>query len=266
MNTILSKIIDRKKEEVRLLSQRYSARSFESMELFTRPTFSLSQRLRDASLPCIISEFKRASPSLGAINKNADLRKVITGYQAAGASAVSILTDEEGFSGTVLDVTCARENLSIPILRKEFIIDSIQILESKAIGADVILLIAACLSPHQVYELAACAKGIGLEVLLEVHSVEELSSLNEHVDVLGVNNRDLHSFEVSFEPSFKIAEHIRGTLPLVSESGLKTKEDILMLFNHGFNGFLVGESFMKTDAPENACKFLISELERSLSL
>jgi indole-3-glycerol phosphate synthase len=186
---------------------------------------------------------------------------VTKAYNAAGASCLSVLTDFEYFGGTLANLAKAREaNPDIPILRKDFIIDTYQIVEAKAFGADVILLIAACLSKEKALELAQKAKALGLEVLMEIHNAEELEIVNDYVDVVGVNNRNLKTFEVNVETSVKLSKLIPAKFVKISESGLAGASEIKYLKEHGFKGFLIGETFMKTDDPGAACKKLIEEL------
>lgn len=261
MNSYLKDIIERKKQEVSELKCMRSVSEYKEMPFFQRKTYSLKEKLLSTKKPCIISEFKRASPSLGVINKDANIKEVVFGYAASGVSAISILTDFQGFQGSINDIIDLRADLSLPILRKEFIIDPIQVHESKAIGADILLLIASCLEVDQTHSLAKLAKEIGLEVLLEVHSEEELDHLSQDIDILGVNNRDLNTFKVDFRHSLKILEKMQNKLPLISESGLKSEQEIFMLYQAGYKGFLIGESFMKQQDPARACKGLISIFE-----
>jgi indole-3-glycerol phosphate synthase len=263
MKNYLFEIVERKREEVLLKKTENSIDLLKSKPLFSRTCYSLKNRLIESSCAGVIAEFKRSSPSLGEINKNANLKDTVLGYQEAGAFAVSILTDEVGFGGTLIDLEEARPLLNIPILRKDFIIDEYQIYESKASGADLILLIAACLSKEEVERFSQTAKKLGMEVLLEVHGAHELGHLCQTVDILGVNNRNLETFKVSLNASKEIAQTDLANIPLISESGLKSNIEIKELTTYGFKGFLMGEAFMKTADPKKECEKLINQIKSS---
>ena len=176
------------------------------------------------------------------------------GYESAGASAVSVLTDIEFFGGSNKDLTTARDVISIPILRKEFIVDPYQVYEAKAIGASAILLIAAVLTPEETKELGSLASYLGMEVLMEFHDETELNRMNSYVDVAGINNRNLNTFKVDLNRSVELADKLPSNIPKVAESGISSVEDLLFLQSKGFSGFLIGENFMKSDNPGGACK------------
>jgi indole-3-glycerol phosphate synthase len=206
--------------------------------------------LLDPARTGIIAEFKRRSPSKGIINDKVTVEEVTTGYAAAGASAISVLTDTEFFMGQSADLLAARRVNTVPLLRKDFMIDEYQVLEAKALGADIILLIAAILTPIEIQVLALLAKSLGLNVLLEVHNLEELQrSINPNVDAIGVNNRNLADFSVSVQTSFDLAEHIPAEFMKISESAISNTTVIKQLKAAGFNGFLIGETFMRHDNP-----------------
>jgi len=205
---ILQKIIDHKRKELVFIKEQKSIADLEKSKLFSRKTFSLSQSLSDYRKMGIIAEFKRMSPSRGMINSEADAGEVSLGYASAGASGLSILTDLKFFGGRTDDLKITRELNSIPILRKDFIIDEYQVVESKAAGADAILLIAAVLERAHVYELAAISHSLGMEVVLEVHSQDELEKVNEYVNIIGVNNRNLKTFSVNTDVSAYMADKI----------------------------------------------------------
>ena len=231
------------------------------MPLFQRDTISLSKRLRQSSSG-IIAEHKRMSPSKSVINKSLKVEEVAIGYENAGVSGMSVLTDEKYFGGSLNDLTQARLSCSLPLLRKEFIIDEYQILEAKANSADVILLIAAILTKEQVKSFSELAKSIGLEVLLEVHNEVELhQSIMTSIDIMGVNNRNLKTFEVSTQISKKLSNQIPDEFVKISESGISSVDDIKDLQNYGFQGFLIGENFMKTNNPGKAASEFIKEIE-----
>ncbi|MPR34172.1 indole-3-glycerol phosphate synthase TrpC [Salmonirosea aquatica] len=261
---ILEKIVAHKRSEVAASKVAKHQRDFEKDTLFSRPTLSLAHALRQTPAPGIIAEFKRQSPSKGIINAHARPEVVTAGFTAGGAKGLSVLTDTEFFGGTFDDFSKARAaNPHTPMLRKDFMVDEYQLFEAKSLGADVILLIAACLSPQEVQTLARKAHELKLEVLLEVHNAEELREcLCEDVDMVGVNNRNLKTFSTFTETSLELAETIPDTFVKISESGLKDTETILNLFQHGYQGFLIGETFMKTSDPAVA----LEHLQNTLSL
>jgi len=267
---ILDKIVARKKEEVAALKSKTSLKELESRPHFSRKPFSLAQSLRDkqqAGVAGIIAEFKRKSPSKGTINAEADVKETTTGYIKAGAAALSVLTDVDFFDGSNENLLIAREYVSRPILRKDFTIDPYQVTEAKAIGADAILLIAAILSPEEVQQLAGFAQDMGLEVLLEVHDGEELrrTALNDKIapliNVVGVNNRNLKNFEVSIQTSIDLAKLMPGQMVKISESGISDPKNIYTLMQHGYEGFLIGETFMKQKNPAEACREFIQQIK-----
>lgn len=209
----------------------------------------------------IISEFKRRSPSKGWINREASLTEVTSAYQKAGASAISILTDEFFFGGTLKDIRQTRKNISIPILRKDFTIDRYQLLQAKMVDADAVLLIAAALTMQQCRSLAEEAHRLKLEVLLEVHAEHELDYVNEYVDMVGVNNRNLGTFHTDVENSFRLAEKLPKEFLLISESGISNPETVSQLRQAGFRGFLIGETFMRTENPSEALTEFIKQIQ-----
>lgn len=260
MPTILDKILASKAIEVAARKQQISISSLEKAPVFLRKCLSMKQSLLNSESG-IISEFKRKSPSLGWIHEDADAVDITSGYSAAGASGISILTDLEYFGGTLMDVMAARQFISCPVLRKDFVIDEYQLYEAKAIGADVILLIAAALTVEKTMQLAGKAHELGLEVLLEVHNAEEIGHANEHVDLLGVNNRNLKTFEQSIQTSFDLAALIPEQFVKVSESGISQTETVRELRKVGYKGFLMGENFMKEENPAEALSQFIEKLK-----
>ena len=231
---------------------------------FNRKAFSLKQFLLDESKTGIIAEFKRQSPSKGIINDTADVTEVTKAYTENGASCLSVLTDTQFFGGTNEDVLKARVN-NIPILRKEFIIDEYQVLEAKAIGADVILLIAACLSPERVKQLAIFAKGLGLEVLLEIHNEDELQHICDETEIVGVNNRDLKTFTVDINRSIALSKKIPADKIKIAESGINDVETICIFKTAGLKGFLIGENFMKQPDPTIAFAAFVKQLKAKVA-
>ena len=245
---ILDAIIRHKKSEVAEKQKLLPLELIKQSEYFSRSVLSMKQSLLDPTKTGIIAEFKRKSPSKGDINRNADVVHVTGAYTKNGASALSVLTDEHFFGGSPNDLVRARIN-ELPIIRKDFIIDEYQIVESKAMGADAILLIAACLSPLEVKQLAEFAVLIGLEVLLEIHDESELGHICDKIDLVGVNNRNLKTFEVDIDRSLAMAAKIPSEKIKVAESGISTVENIMLFKKHGFSGFLIGENFMKQEDP-----------------
>ena len=246
---ILDKIVADKRREIALKKSLIPASQLKSSALFSTKTFSLSQNLLNSATG-IIAEHKRRSPSKAIINQDLNIEDVAKGYEEAGVSGISVLTDGKYFGGSLEDLIYARASVNIPILRKEFIIDPYQLLEAKAHGADVILLIAAVLSKDELNNLADFARQLNLEVLLEIHNETELEkSVNAKPDMIGVNNRNLKTFEVSLDTSKKLANLIPSEFVKVSESGISSIEAIQDLKNYGYKGFLIGENFMKTDDP-----------------
>lgn len=258
---ILDNIARDKHIEVKLRKQLIPIEQLERSVLFERKTVSLQNRLK-TSQSGIIAEHKRRSPSKSTINNGLNVQDVASGYQKAGVCGMSVLTDTKYFGGSLDDLIIARASCNLPILRKEFIIDEYQIIEAKAHGADVILLIAALLSKSQIKQFSELAKHLNLNVLLEVHDRSELEkSIMPSLDMIGVNNRNLKTFKVILETSKSLSQYIPEEFVKVSESGISTVNAIKDLQSYGYQGFLIGENFMKTDHPgENALRF-INELE-----
>lgn len=258
---ILDKIVLRKREEVALAKQHVSVKQLEASLHFERNPYSFKEFLLAADRTGIIAEFKRQSPSKGIINDKVTVADVTTAYASAGASALSVLTDTDFFGGYQQDLLEARASNNIPVLRKDFMIDEYQILEAKAWGADIILLIAAILTPGEIATLAGTAKALGLNVLLEVHNQEELErSICKDLDAIGVNNRNLADFTVNIQTSFDLADQIPADFMKISESAISDTNTIKLLKQAGFNGFLIGENFMKTEDPGLAIREFVSEL------
>ena len=259
---ILDQIIASKKKEVALKKSVVSIAQLENSDLFNKKTNSLSKSIIN-STSGIIAEHKRRSPSKATINNSFAVEDVVKGYENAGASGISVLTDMQYFGGSLEDLLLARTSVQIPLLRKEFIVDEYQLLEAKAFGADAILLIAAVLTKEEIKQLSEFAQSLALEVLLEVHNQEELDkSSMPSLDLIGVNNRNLKTFEVSLQNSIDLINHIPNDFVKISESGITTTNDIKLLRSYGFQGFLIGESFMKTDNPGKSLEQFINELKR----
>ncbi len=258
---ILDKIVADKRKEVDLKKSLIPISQLESSVLFNKETLSLANALRNSETG-IIAEYKRRSPSKSTINQNANVGQVAKGYQKAGACGMSVLTDIIYFGGSLEDLLLARASARLPILRKEFIIEEYQILEAKANGADVILLIAAILSKTEIKTFSEFAKSLGLDVLLEVHNEEELhKSLMPSLDMLGVNNRNLKTFEVDLNASRELSGKIPDEFVKVSESGISSPVVIRDLKTYGYQGFLIGENFMATNNPGKSAKEFIEQLK-----
>jgi len=229
--------------EIAKAKSNISVQQLQDAEFFGRETFSLKHTLKSKS--GIIAEFKRKSPSKGIINDTKTPLEVVSEYEKFGASAVSILTDSEFFGGSFEDIRSVRKHLNIPILRKDFMVDEYQFYEAKSIGADIILLIAACLSPTQVSEFTDLAHQLHLEVLLEIHTEEELKHINKNVDFVGINNRNLKDFKVDLQHSVDLKNQLPNGIYSIAESGIYSEKDFKFLKEKGFDGFLMGEYFMK---------------------
>ena len=257
---ILDKIIEYKKVEVAAAKEKVAVGTLQQSSFYWRPTFSLKQFLLDESKTGIIAEFKRKSPSKGIINATADVVEVTRAYTKNGASCLSVLTDENFFGGSAADLIKARVN-NIPILRKDFIIDEYQVTEARAMGADVILLIAACLSPERVKALAIFAKSLQLEVLLEIHTEEELQHICDATEIVGINNRDLKTFTVDINRSIALGKKIAPDKIKIAESGINNIDTICTFKTAGFKGFLIGENFMKDPDPTIAFAAFAQQLK-----
>ena len=251
---ILEEIVAHKKVEIKNQKELISFRKLEQAPYFEREVLSLVNSIRSLDKTSIITEFKKKSPSKGMINENVKPEEVTKGYAEAGASGLSVLTDLTYFGGSNEDLMKTREVNEIPILRKDFTVDEYQIIEAKAIGADAILLIAACLSKTEILEFARSAKSVNLQVILEIHELNELNQLNNYIDIVGVNNRSLKSFEVDINTSVELVKHIPGEFLKISESGISHPDTIKKLKDCGYNGFLIGENFMKSNDPAKAFK------------
>ncbi|MCL5130450.1 MULTISPECIES: indole-3-glycerol phosphate synthase TrpC [unclassified Algibacter] len=259
---ILDKIVIDKRNEVALRKQLIPVSQLEQSVLFERATVSLANNLRNSKTG-IIAEHKRRSPSKSVINNTLNVQDVASGYENAGVCGMSVLTDGKYFGGSLDDLLTARASCNLPLLRKEFIIDTYQILEAKAYGADVILLIAAVLTREEIKQYSEFAKSLNLDVLLEVHNEAELQkSIMPSLDMLGVNNRNLKTFEVSLETSKLLSTQIPNDFVKVSESGISNIEAIKELKPFGYQGFLIGENFMKTDNPGASATEFINQLNK----
>lgn len=257
---ILEEIIANKRFEVDLHQKSISLEQLQNTLTDTQKIRSMRNSISNKK-PGIIAEFKRRSPSKGWIKQEADVNNIIPAYQEAGAAALSILTDEKFFGGSLSDIKKARPLTDLPIIRKDFIIDEYQLYQAKIIGADAVLLIAAALSVEKCTELTQKAHELGLEVLLELHSENELEYILPETDMIGINNRNLGTFHTDVQNSFRLAELLPKDSVLVSESGISDSNTVHQLQAAGFKGFLIGETFMKTDNPGKALKDFINQID-----
>ncbi len=262
--TILEKIIEQKREEVSHLKATIPVKRLEESIFFESPCLSMISYLNRPSASGIIAEYKRKSPSKGVINAYAEVEPTTISYMQAGASGLSVLTDQSFFGGSNEDLQTARKFNFCPILRKDFIIDEYQIIESKSIGSDVILLIAAVLTKTEIKEFTSIAHQLGLEVLLELHDERELEKVGSNNQLIGINNRNLKDFKVDFNKSLKMAAQLPKDAVKVAESGIKTANQIEFLKAQGFKGFLMGETFMKSTNPGKKCLEIVKSLNKTL--
>jgi len=253
----LEKIAEIKKQEIAQMKKLISKTDYDKRKRIGREIISLSGSLKNRNIPGIIAEFKRMSPSKGILNRRANIADVVKGYEEGGAAGLSILTEKKYFGGALGDISMVRLFTELPILQKDFVIDEIQIYEAKYSGADAILLIASLLEEKEVYRLAQAARKAGLEVVLEIHSEEELDKVNEHVNIIGVNNRNLKTLEVDTGTSFRLAGKIPSGFVKISESGISSPEVLNNLIKAGYDGFLIGEAFMSSPDPAKAFKEFI---------
>jgi len=259
---ILDKIVADKLVEVELRRKLIPIEQLEQSVLFDKTPISLVNNLK-SSTSGIIAEHKRRSPSKSVINQNLNVFDVAKGYEKAGVCGMSVLTDAKYFGGSLDDLMTARASCKLPLLRKEFIIDPYQIIEAKAYGANVILLIASILSKEELKSYSELAQSLEMEVLLEIHDEKELGkSLHKSVDMIGVNNRNLKTFEVSLETSKTLSTLIPEDFLKVSESGISNIEAIKELKTYGYQGFLIGENFMKTENAGASAKQFIETLNQ----
>ncbi|WP_185883094.1 indole-3-glycerol phosphate synthase TrpC [Blattabacterium cuenoti] len=256
---LLDRIISFKKKEVQNKKILFPIKTLEKSSFFERKIFSLKENLKNSENG-VIAEFKLKSPSRGIINHKASLNDIIKNYEKAGVSGISVLTDYYFFLGKDENMKRSRSLVSIPLLRKDFIIDEYQILESKSIGSDVILLIAKILEKKKIEHLSYFAKRIGLEVILEIHEEHEIEKITNHIDMIGINNRNLNNFEVDKNGSFKLCSKIPKHYIKIAESGIDSIYDIITLEKNGFQGFLIGEFFMKKKDPGVFCQNFITFL------
>ena len=261
---ILNDIVARKLLEVNEKKEINPTIALEKSIYFNTPCISLSDYIKRSDKSGIIAEFKRKSPSKSNINLYADPKEVSIGYMQSGASAISVLTDEYFFGGSSKDLTTVRTYNYAPILRKDFIIDEYQILEAKSIGADAILLIAEILEKDQIKQLTKFAQSLGLEVLLELHSSGQIDKISSEINIVGVNNRNLDTFVTDIQFSLELIGQLPAEMVKISESGIQSAKEAAELKKAGYDGFLIGEQFMKNHSPAEACKDFIIDLKSRL--
>jgi indole-3-glycerol phosphate synthase len=262
---ILDRIVETKKAEVAAAKRDFPLSRLRDSAYYHAISPSVSKMLQAAENSRVIAEFKRQSPSKGLINGISDPVDVARGYALQGAAAVSVLTDQQYFGGSLQDFDRVRKAINIPLLRKDFIIDSYQIHESKSHGADIVLLIAAILSPAQVAELAQEARSLGMEVLLELHAEDELKHVCTEANLVGVNNRNLKSFEVNIEHSIRMQQMLPAGVLKIAESGIHSTTIAAQLLQNGFDGLLMGEYFMKQPQPAEAFSIFVNQLKETVT-
>ena len=264
--SILNEIVARKRLDLQSVKETYSPSYYEEIEELTplTPKRSFAEAIKNSLWGSVIAEFKRRSPSRGWINQEAKPEKIVPYYAMYGAAALSILTDTPFFGGTIEDIRKIRPLVDTPILRKDFIIDEHQVYESKAVGADAILLIASCLTTANCHRLSRLARRLELEVLLEIHEERELDCICEATTAVGINNRNLNNFSINLSNSEKLIKSIPKKFIKVSESGITNITDILRLREIGFDAFLIGTAFMTADNPGKACGQMLRKLTNAL--
>lgn len=252
-STILDKIIARKKEEIRERSARLSFDELQKRIMGKNGQRGFIAALRQKIIsrqPAVIAEIKKASPSKGLIRKDFDPARIAVQYETAGATCLSVLTDEDFFQGHTRHLQQARGASRLPVIRKDFIVDPYQIAEARDMGADCILLIVAALNPEQLQSLAGYARALDMDVLIEVHDEAEMDvALQQDFELIGINNRNLHTFETDLATTYRLAEKAPAGILIVTESGIGSRADVQAMLAHGIYGFLVGESFMRATDP-----------------
>jgi indole-3-glycerol phosphate synthase len=261
--SILGRIITQKRKEVDVRKKLISIASLEATEFFksARPSFHDAIAAKG---PSVIGEFKRMSPSKGIINSQVEIDEVARGYEAAGVKAMSILTDLEFFGGDELDLQRVAAYAGIPLLRKDFIVDEFQIIESRSIGASAILLIASVLNKKEISKFTNLAVSLGLDVLCEIHDPSELDKLSAKNNILGINNRNLKTFAVDLGHSQELIRQLPAESLKVAESGLSSYDEVKLLYESGFDAFLIGENFMRTPDPGRTAEKFIKGLKQEI--
>jgi indole-3-glycerol phosphate synthase len=257
---ILEKIAAFKREEVRSRKLATPVNMLEKSACFKLAVPSFHDALAKPG-PSVIAEFKRKSPSRGDINPSADILQVALGYQDAGTAAISVLTDTEFFGGNNSDLQDVAGAVKIPVLRKDFVVDEYQVVEAKSLGAGAILLIASILTKKEVDTLSELSLNLGMDILFEIHDMADIEMISRNIKIIGVNNRNLKTFEVSMDNSNDLLQHLPGDCIKVAESGIQTYKDVIQLFKKGYNAFLIGENFMKSDDPGKSAKIFMNNLK-----
>jgi indole-3-glycerol phosphate synthase len=252
---ILARIVQHKQTELTAIESPGALERKAAGRRSERRDFAAALRSQS---PAIIAEIKKASPSKGVLVQNFDPPSIARAYESGGAAAISVLTDERFFQGSLSDLEAARSSVALPVLRKDFTIDPLHILQAAAYGADAVLLIAAILTEGQMRDLREAAESQGLAALVEVHDAAELDrAIGSGARILGVNNRNLHTFEVTLETSLRLSERMPDDVIRVSESGIHGREEIGQLRSAGYTAFLVGEHLMRSDNPAAALRDLL---------
>lgn len=261
---ILNKILKNKYQEINKYKNYISIYKLEKSKFFKKKCYSLTNNLLNNNIIGIISEFKRNSPSMKInVKQNTiNIVKILNEYELAGSNGISILTDEKYFGADYNDLIIARNNTKLPILKKDFILDEYQIISAKSMGADAVLLIANILSKKKLYSLAYQAYNLGLEVIMEIHDIYDIDKINDYINILGINNRNLKTFQIDINASINIYNHLPKNFLKISESGISNINDIILLHKIGFKGFLIGEMFMKNDNPGKTCKKFIKKINQ----
>jgi indole-3-glycerol phosphate synthase len=259
---ILDEIVAYKRTEVQENKELYPVKLLEKSPFFSANPVSLKKYLQRTDLLGIIAEFKRKSPSKGVINEYASPANVCLEYMQAGASALSVVTDSKYFGGSNKDLSTARKYNYCPILRKDFILDEYQIIEARSIGADVVLLIAEVLTKEELKSLSALAFSLQMEVLFEIHEESSIAKLPADAQLIGINNRNLKSFEVDIDHSLNLLSKLPANAIKIAESGINSPETAYQLKDAGFSGLLMGERFMRETDPGRACKLFVKRLKK----
>jgi indole-3-glycerol phosphate synthase len=265
MNKYLEQIIENKRKEVAARREIYPVKLLEKSVFFATQPVSLKKYLHRPGSSGVIAEFKRKSPSKGWINEIAQPAEVTLGYMQSGAAGLSVLTDKDFFAGSFADLIAARKENYCPVLQKDFMLEEYQIIESKSIGADAILLIAAVLDAKHLKAMTQFAHSLKMEVIVEIHDEAELKKVPEDADIVGINNRNLKTFEVDLDNSAKLLDQLPAGKIKIAESGIQSPEDGAMLRKMGFDGLLIGELFMKAYDPVPECRRFIKKLNRLMA-
>ena len=262
---VLEKIIAYKKEELAVRKLMVEQSELNDSAYFNRSCLSLKDALHRHNKPAVIAGFKRKSPAKGFINQKASVEQVVNAYEAHGACAVFVYTDNHFFGGNTEDIVLAR-SVNLPLIREDFIIDPYQVYASKAMGADAIVLIAACHTPSSLQELAGLAKSLGLETILEIHHADEAAYICSETDVVCINNRDTSNFAIDLQKASALSGIVNDNLLTVAGSGISDPQTMLENANSGFNGFMISEAFMRNADPGESFRIFMKELDQKRML